>query len=865
MNVPCVTRGLKTVLMQSSMRDQELGYSSAEDSSFTDDSAGRVASPPVPRAARREPRRHTGRRSRVGGAGSYDGGDGGPIALVEGAWRGGPVKRTALLAAVACLLYAAYAFGGVLAPRSAHRSGSSGSGDYSAQQHGPVEEVALASGTGAANSPAQQPTQASPAPASASPPARVAPTVAVAFFLPSFSKTAWPYQRVALRAVALMGPWARTVVLSEDRKVAEAVAADELLSPRTTVVAKYDKVDRLAAWGPPRAAAVFDALQRTVPGARFLAYAPHDVILHRSFVAALHAAANAQAVGVATSGLVATLQHCKNGDADAVQGVLDIGDTLSLEDGSGDDFSARLRVTCDAGELASAGALDVLIVSPDALNWASLSDKVALVGYDVAHWAVATAAAGGADVVDLSPTVPALLVEPRGRKSKSAGAAGGGSSSVVEATRAALGEGVADGVTTASAATWVTTFAPGAEANGQRRIALRPHTPTQELGGAADNAVPAGGNGGTAGGGGGSANRDAARAAAAATEAMRARQKAAEEAEAAATARLEAALAAAEAAGAATPTIQETDVVKDGAGAVTGGYGHHHTADEHNAHGTNHPDTVVTMFLTLFPSPVGSQKYAIQLNTLRAMHFLWPTVEVVVFAKEQEIRTMVAPLGLEVVSDFMTNPHGTPYLRSMFEHVTHHADSPFVGYTNADILFNSAMVETLRAIKNGIDTGLLHPRCLIVGQRTNVDMARDFAEDHPAMLQSPDTLDEAVQKMAARGSLFQTDAEDYFIITPGTFQWNEMPDFVIGRPGYDNWLVDYAYHRRQEISLIDATKTIPAVHQTDADGNKAGHKARPDKGWNLALGANGFDHGHTTNANWRTRLNTRKEVEITRK
>ena len=60
-----------------------------------------------------------------------------------------------------------------------------------------------------------------------------------------------------------------------------------------------------------------------------------------------------------------------------------------------------------------------------------------------------------------------------------------------------------------------------------------------------------------------------------------------------------------------------------------------------------------------------------------------------------------------------------------------------------------------------------------------------------------------------------------------------MPKYVIGRPAYDNCLV-HMVNVRSDISGVDATNTIDAVHQVGRDGVKAGHKRRPDRGWNKA-------------------------------
>ena len=42
------------------------------------------------------------------------------------------------------------------------------------------------------------------------------------------------------------------------------------------------------------------------------------------------------------------------------------------------------------------------------------------------------------------------------------------------------------------------------------------------------------------------------------------------------------------------------------------------------------------------------------------------------------------------------------------------------------------------------------------------------------------------------------------------------------------------------------------MHQTDKDGNKAGHKQRVDKKWNLDRGNGRYDHGRTVHCNWET-------------
>ena len=103
------------------------------------------------------------------------------------------------------------------------------------------------------------------------------------------------------------------------------------------------------------------------------------------------------------------------------------------------------------------------------------------------------------------------------------------------------------------------------------------------------------------------------------------------------------------------------------------------------------------------------------------------------------------------------------------------------------------------------------------------------------------------------------DAEDFFIITPGTFNWDEIPDLVVGRPGYDNWLVNYVYHKQNENRfLIDLTETVITIHQTGLDGNKASFEARNDTKWNGRPWKE-LDHGLTTCASLQTVWDSTKE------
>ena len=78
-----------------------------------------------------------------------------------------------------------------------------------------------------------------------------------------------------------------------------------------------------------------------------------------------------------------------------------------------------------------------------------------------------------------------------------------------------------------------------------------------------------------------------------------------------------------------------------------------------------------------------------------------------------------------------------------------------------------------------------------------------------------------------------------------------MKDVVIGRPGYDNYLVARAVAERGRVSSVDVTNALVALHQTDDDGVKAGHRARDDHDWNLERIGDDWRDGQTWNCVFR--------------
>lgn len=216
----------------------------------------------------------------------------------------------------------------------------------------------------------------------------------------------------------------------------------------------------------------------------------------------------------------------------------------------------------------------------------------------------------------------------------------------------------------------------------------------------------------------------------------------------------------------------------------------------------------------------------------------------------QSVIQLATSLGWTTLVPPRTNDQNIPHLKEMFSGVERLLPGcVFYGYANGDVLFDDGLLRTLEAVAE-----VLRPlrRTLIVGRRTNF-------EHRGREVYLPSDVKQVAE---TDGRLFISDAQDYFVMTPG-FPWSFVPDVIVGRPGYDNFLVATAI--RRGVSVVDATRSVTALHQTDRDGNFAGHNwNNSDRDYNLrAIGRKFRYHsGHTTRSQFVTQVD-RDDGEVT--
>lgn len=128
-----------------------------------------------------------------------------------------------------------------------------------------------------------------------------------------------------------------------------------------------------------------------------------------------------------------------------------------------------------------------------------------------------------------------------------------------------------------------------------------------------------------------------------------------------------------------------------------------------------------------------------------------------------------------------------------------------------------------------------------MGRRTNIGTT--LQNDYTTF--SRQQFDVLIERNSSFTDMFISVAQDIFIYNHGMINLQEYPlsKLVIGRNGYDNYMVDYCI--KKDIKLIDVSlssnrwsliSNIAVVyHQTDGDGNWAGNRYSPDHSWNTNL------------------------------
>jgi hypothetical protein len=118
-------------------------------------------------------------------------------------------------------------------------------------------------------------------------------------------------------------------------------------------------------------------------------------------------------------------------------------------------------------------------------------------------------------------------------------------------------------------------------------------------------------------------------------------------------------------------------------------------------------------------------------------------------------------------------------------------------------------------------------RFLIVGQRWDLEVTQELSF-------TPGWEPALRARLQGTGKRHLRAGSDYFIFPRSCFEY--IPDFSIGRAGWDNWMIYEA--RRQGWPVVDATPEVDIIHQNHDYShlpNGQPHYRLPETGENIRL------------------------------
>lgn len=204
--------------------------------------------------------------------------------------------------------------------------------------------------------------------------------------------------------------------------------------------------------------------------------------------------------------------------------------------------------------------------------------------------------------------------------------------------------------------------------------------------------------------------------------------------------------------------------------------------------------------LTFFSTPKPFQGHidVVQRNALESWLRIHPDVEILLFGDDAGAAEVCRELGIRHVPNVRRNRYGTKYLPSIYDQAQELARHELVCHANCDIIFLDDFQAALRRLAG------FKEAFLMAGRRWDVDIREPLAFANPRWR-------DGVRDLVVRtGKQRPSQWIDYFVFRRGLFH-HRVPEFVIGRPGWDNWLLWYARHSGAR--LIDATAVVLAVHQ----------------------------------------------------
>ncbi|HMV29852.1 MAG TPA: hypothetical protein PKE23_10730 [Anaerolineales bacterium] len=227
--------------------------------------------------------------------------------------------------------------------------------------------------------------------------------------------------------------------------------------------------------------------------------------------------------------------------------------------------------------------------------------------------------------------------------------------------------------------------------------------------------------------------------------------------------------------------------------------------------------------ITLFsaPKPFTDPHIAmIQRSAIKSWTLL-PDVDIILLGEETGLAEATKELGVKYIPHVERSPNGVPLISSMFKLARENSNSELFCIINADMVLMPDFVE------NAKQAAQLKDKFVLLSQRWDYDITLpiDFADEWQSRLR------EDVRK---QNQIHRPAGSDFFLFPKSCYA--DIPNFIIGRAGWDNWMIYKA--RKENWAVIDCTPSVMIVHQNHDYAHLPGgkpHYEHPETNENIRL------------------------------
>ena len=259
--------------------------------------------------------------------------------------------------------------------------------------------------------------------------------------------------------------------------------------------------------------------------------------------------------------------------------------------------------------------------------------------------------------------------------------------------------------------------------------------------------------------------------------------------------------------------------------------------------------TTSKSFLTIFASPKAfvDDFDIIQRNAICSWLSLKPKPQVILLGDDAGIDKVAKEFGIRHIANVEHTKEGGPLLSDVFSKAQQASFFDILAYVNCDIILFQSFLDSVKLVYDANPTNFL-----MIGRRTDLTCRKqiNFSIDWQSELK---TL------MNKCGVPHSHTGLDYQVFKKG--EWDEIPDFVIGRIAWDNWFVGCALEKK--MAVVDLSSDVKVIHQNHKHNQLPGGFTETRKGREAKsnrLLAKNTRLGTLLDATWRVMGNKMKKI-----